>query len=61
MGLSQCLRISNYIALCASSLVLNKAETPHKIPFALPETTNLPFEAIIVGFVVGGISMALTN
>ena len=31
------------------------------VSFALPETTNLPFEAIIVGFVVGGISMALTN
>ena len=29
--------------------------------FALPETTNLPFGAIIVGFVVGGLSMALTN
>jgi len=29
--------------------------------FALPETTNLPFAAIIVGFVVGGFSMALTN
>jgi hypothetical protein len=31
------------------------------VTFALPETTNLPFAAIIVGFVVGGISMALTN
>lgn len=31
------------------------------VTFALPETTNLPFEAIIVGFVVGGLSMALTN
>jgi len=31
------------------------------VSFALPETTNLPFEAIIVGFVVGGLSMALTN
>ena len=31
------------------------------VTFALPETTNLPFGAIIVGFVVGGISMALTN
>ena len=31
------------------------------ITFALPETTNLPFEAIIVGFVVGALSMALTN
>ena len=29
--------------------------------FAIPETTHLPFEAIIVGFVVGGLSMALTN
>jgi uncharacterized protein (TIRG00374 family) len=29
--------------------------------FALPETTNLPFAAIIVGFVVGGLSMAMTN
>lgn len=29
--------------------------------FALPETSNLPFAAIIVGFVVGGLSMALTN
>lgn len=28
---------------------------------ALPETSNLPFSAIIVGFVVGGLSMALTN
>jgi len=31
------------------------------VTFALPETTNLPFAAIIVGFVVGGLSMALTN
>jgi hypothetical protein len=31
------------------------------VSFALPETTNLPFEAIIVGFVVGSLSMALTN
>ena len=31
------------------------------VTFALPETTNLPFTAIIVGFVVGGLSMALTN
>ena len=31
------------------------------VTFALPETTNLPLGAIIVGFVVGGISMALTN
>lgn len=31
------------------------------VTFTLPETTNLPFEAIIVGFVVGGLSMALTN
>lgn len=33
----------------------------YSVTFALPETTNLPFAAIIVGFVVGGISMALTN
>ncbi len=33
----------------------------YTVTFALPETTNLPFAAIIVGFVVGGISMALTN
>lgn len=31
------------------------------VSFALPETTHLAFEAIIVGFVVGGLSMALTN
>lgn len=31
------------------------------VTFALPETANLPFGAIIVGFVVGGLSMALTN
>ncbi len=31
------------------------------VTFALPETKNLPFGAIIVGFVVGGLSMALTN
>lgn len=31
------------------------------VTFALPETTNLPFEAIIVGFVVGALSIALTN
>jgi len=31
------------------------------VKFALPETTDLPFSAIIVGFVVGGLSMALTN
>ena len=29
--------------------------------FALPETSNLPFSAVIVGFVIGGLSMALTN
>ncbi len=29
--------------------------------FAIPETSNLPLGAIIVGFVVGGLSMALTN
>lgn len=33
----------------------------YTVTFALPETTNLPFAAIIVGFVVGGLSMALTN
>lgn len=33
----------------------------YTVTFALPETTNLPFAAIIVGFVVGGFSMALTN
>lgn len=31
------------------------------VTFALPETTNLPFAAIVVGFVVGGLSMAVTN
>ncbi len=31
------------------------------VTFALPETTNMPFAAIIVGFVVGGLSMAITN
>jgi uncharacterized protein (TIRG00374 family) len=31
------------------------------VTFALPETTNLPFGAIIVSFVVGALSMALTN
>ncbi len=31
------------------------------VTFALPETSHLPFGAIIVGFVVGGLSMALTN
>ncbi len=31
------------------------------VTFALPETTNLPLGAIIVGFVVGGLSMAITN
>lgn len=31
------------------------------VTFALPETTNIPFSAIIVGFVVGSLSMALTN
>jgi len=29
--------------------------------FAIPETSHLPIGAIIVGFVVGGLSMALTN
>ena len=33
----------------------------YAVTFALPETTHLPFEAIIVSFVVGGLSMALTN
>jgi hypothetical protein len=33
----------------------------YSVTFALPETTNIPFAAIIVGFVVGGLSMALTN
>ena len=33
----------------------------YAVTFALPETTHLPFGAIIVGFVVGGLSMALTN
>lgn len=31
------------------------------VTFALPETTHLAFGAIIVGFVVGGLSMAVTN
>lgn len=31
------------------------------VKFALPETYHLPFSAIIVGFVVGGLSMAITN
>lgn len=31
------------------------------VMFALPETANLPFGAIITGFVVGGLSMAITN
>ncbi len=31
------------------------------VTFALPETKNLPFAAVVVGFVVGGLSMALTN
>lgn len=31
------------------------------VTFALPETKHMPFSAIIVGFVVGGLSMALTN
>jgi len=33
----------------------------YAVTFSLPETTNLPFAAIIVAFVVGGFSMALTN
>jgi len=31
------------------------------VTFALPETKHMPFSAIVVGFVVGGLSMALTN
>lgn len=31
------------------------------VSFALPETANLSLETIIVGFVVGSLSMALTN
>ncbi len=31
------------------------------VTFALPETSNLPIGAIIVGFVAGGLSMSLTN
>lgn len=31
------------------------------VTFALPETAHMPFGALIVGFVVGGLSMALTN
>jgi hypothetical protein len=31
------------------------------VSFALPETSNLAFGAIIVGFIAGGISMTLTN
>jgi len=31
------------------------------VTLAVPETSVLPFEAIIVGFVVGAISMAVTN
>lgn len=31
------------------------------VTFAIPETTHLAFGAIIVGFVVGGLSMAVTN
>lgn len=31
------------------------------VTFAIPETSQLPIGAIIVGFVVGGLSMALTN
>jgi len=31
------------------------------VTFAIPETSHLPIGAIIVGFVVGGLSMALTN
>jgi len=31
------------------------------VTFAIPETSNLPIQAIIVGFVAGALSMALTN
>lgn len=31
------------------------------VTFALPETTGLPWGAVVVGFVVGSLSMALTN
>ncbi len=31
------------------------------VTFAIPETSHLPIGAIVVGFVVGGLSMALTN
>jgi len=31
------------------------------VTFAIPETSHLPFEAIIVGFILGALSMALTN
>lgn len=31
------------------------------ITFAMPETQNLPFSAIVVSFVVGSLSIALTN
>jgi len=31
------------------------------VTFAIPETSHLPVGAIVVGFVVGGLSMALTN
>lgn len=33
----------------------------YAITFALPETKNLPFSAIVVSFVVGSLSIALTN
>ena len=33
----------------------------YAVTFALPETSNIPFGALIVGFVVGGLSMAVTN
>ena len=33
----------------------------YAVTFALPETSFLPFGAVIVGFVVGALSMALTN
>jgi len=33
----------------------------YAVTFAIPETTYLPFEAVIVGFVAGALSMAVTN
>ena len=31
------------------------------IKFALPETVNLPFEALLIGFLVGAITISATN